>query len=186
MTIVNNSDVLIPDRTRALHALRVAGWIGLDRFSYEVTPAGAALFKIVDTPRGELAGLTPAGEQAAQVELAAVCRQVDTAGRARILELLGLFEQADGRMKDVVTGFQRDRSAAKAAPLVTLFGEVADVIDALAAAFPLWDGYPARLRTAVQRIDGGELDYVASPLLDSFHTVWHLLHRDMRLVIESW
>ncbi|WP_067699385.1 hypothetical protein [Nocardia jejuensis] len=186
MTTADDADVLIPLRTRRLHTVRVAGWLGTEHFSDPDAFADTTLYRVLDTPRGELAGLTPAGEQAAQVELAAVCRQVDATGRTRIRELLNAFERADGQMKNLITGFQRDRTAERAGTLIALHGEVAETLEDIGAAFPLWDGYPARLRTAVRRITDGELDYVASPLLDSFHTVWHLLHRDMRLVLESW
>ncbi|WP_051178182.1 hypothetical protein [Nocardia concava] len=186
MTITDHTGLSIPERTRALHAVRIAGWVMTERLPGIPILSDATLFRTAATPRGELTGLTPAGEQAAELELAAVSAHLNTEARERIRALLDAYEQVDGRMKDLVTAFQRDRTAARAEPLVALHGEVAELLDGIAAACPLWDGYPARLRGAVGRIEQGDLDYVAAPLLDSFHTVWHLLHRDMRVVTESW
>jgi hypothetical protein len=183
---MTDTGLLISDRTWILHTLRIAGWAMADRLPDSPILDDGTLFRTAVTPRGTMVGLTPAGEQAAEAELEEVCGQLKPEARESIPDLLQAFEQVDGRLKDLVTAFQRDRTAARAEPLVILHGEVTELIDAIAAAFPLWECYPARLHDAVRHIQQGDLDHVAAPLLDSLHTVWHLLHRDMRVVTESW
>ncbi|OXR44330.1 hypothetical protein B7C42_03891 [Nocardia cerradoensis] len=184
MTTADDALVVIPRRTRVLHTLRVAGWLAADHFGADAPLTDATLFTQVPTPRGDMITLTPAGEHAAEVELTAVCRHLSPAGRDRIVALLDRFEQADPRIKNAVTAFQRDRGPVAARGVLELHGEVADLLTAIGDALPLWDDYPARFATVVALIESGDLDSVASPLRDSYHTVWHLLHRDLRLVAD--
>ncbi len=54
-------------------------------------------------------------------------------------------------------------------------------VTSIAAIGPHWVSYPGRLDHAVSQVAQGRAEYVASPLIDSYHTVWHLLHRDLRM-----
>jgi hypothetical protein len=41
------------------------------------------------------------------------------------------------------------------------------------------DQYPRRLSSAMTHINAGRVQWVASPLVDSYHTVWFELHEDL-------
>lgn len=59
------------------------------------------------------------------------------------------------------------------APLLKRFGE--DV--------PSLGGYRARLTHALEQLDEGDDAWLASPLIDSYHTVWMHLHQELLLRI---
>ena len=50
------------------------------------------------------------------------------------------------------------------------------------AAQPLWAryaGYAGRFATALAKLQGGELEYLTRPIIDSYHTIWFELHEDL-------
>lgn len=58
---------------------------------------------------------------------------------------------------------------AVAAPLCTELAEVA----------PWFTPYCGRLANALAHVQAGDLDWVTTPVLDSYHTVWFELHEDL-------
>lgn len=179
---------------RILHAIRVAGWVSADRLGAwlpatertatiddESLLGNDSFFTATRTPRGEVYGLTALGRTEASDRLAGLLDSTRVATKP----LLGEFESFDRRLKVLVTAFQRDRSEANARALVDFHGEVDELLERIADSTPLWTAYPGRFRAAVDEIARQNWDFVASPLLDSYHTVWHFLHRDMRLVTEE-
>ena len=193
MTAIDFDLGVVTDRVRTLHAIRVAGWLSCDRLAAwwpDANPefdvlSDTHLIKRVAMPGGEMFALTPGGEHAAQVGLESLLGELDDDGRALLHRRLLEFERFDGTMKDVVTAVQRDRSPARADAVAAFHRDVAGVVDAVASAFPLWRSYGDRLAEAARQIERGDYTYVASPLIDSYHTMWHLLHRDMRLVVAA-
>ncbi|MFF0494494.1 hypothetical protein ACFYTQ_36220 [Nocardia sp. NPDC004068] len=173
---------------RVLHAVRVGGWLSAERIAAWVPEAAGAieelvdrgLLKAVDTPQGRLFGL--AEGVVLQVDSALTAGAVDVPAASVVADLLADFERSDPVLKERVTAFQRTRDAAGAAAIVEFHRARTDLIDRIGAASVLWSGYPERFRRAVAAVEAGDLDHVASPLLDSYHTVWHLLHRDLRAI----
>jgi hypothetical protein len=49
----------------------------------------------------------------------------------------------------------------------------------LTAAFARFDSYQGRLAWALTVAQGGDQRYVASPRVDSYHSVWFELHEDL-------
>jgi hypothetical protein len=49
----------------------------------------------------------------------------------------------------------------------------------LAAALERFSDYGPRLRSARQKVEGGDTDWFTKPLIDSYHTVWFELHEDL-------
>lgn len=113
----------------------------------------------------------------------------EPAGRA--LEALVPF---DRRMKDIMTGWQmrefkgkqilNDHSdPAHDAFVLEAFTRFHD--DAIAwlqsfvDALPRLGSYGSRLRRAAERVADGDTSYLASPRVDSYHTVWFELHEDL-------
>jgi hypothetical protein len=43
--------------------------------------------------------------------------------------------------------------------------------------------YGPRLAAALERVEAGEHEWVARPLIDSYHTVWHEFHEDVLLTL---
>jgi hypothetical protein len=53
----------------------------------------------------------------------------------------------------------------------------------LAAQLGRYERYGARLRTALERVAGGEHQWVTRPIIDSYHTVWMELHEDLLVTL---
>jgi hypothetical protein len=61
--------------------------------------------------------------------------------------------------------------------------ETTPVLDRLAAVLPGTDAYLPRLQAALDRLDAGDNAWLASPLLDSYHTVWMHLHQQFLMAL---
>jgi len=53
----------------------------------------------------------------------------------------------------------------------------------LAVELERMQSYGPRLAAALERVEAGEREWVARPLMDSYHTVWHELHEDLLLTL---
>lgn len=175
----------------SLHAVRVAGWLpagrlatcGLgepERLAAELV--GTGLVRRVSTPRGELLGLTPAGTERATTAVRIWLDGLPAAQKDTLAASLAGFERVDPQLKRLVTDWQRGAVPDIAAALADFQASAREPVEAISAV-PLWSSYPARFDNALRQVAAGETDFVASPLVESYHTVWHLLHRDLRLVL---
>jgi hypothetical protein len=104
------------------------------------------------------------------------------------------FEDHNGELKEVVVAWQlrQDQAgtppndhtdaaydAAVLARLGRLHAAFAPVAEEIVAIVPRLGAYPPRLRAALDKVDGGEHRFLASPLVDSYHTVWFELHEEL-------
>jgi hypothetical protein len=60
---------------------------------------------------------------------------------------------------------------------------VGPIVSALGRALVRFADYRPRLRAARRRVDAGESDWLTSPRIDSYHTVWMQLHEDLLLAL---
>jgi len=65
----------------------------------------------------------------------------------------------------------------------TLDERIGPVVSRLGRSIERFASYRGRLRAALARVDEGETDWLTSPRLDSYHTVWMQLHEDLLLAI---
>ena len=115
-------------------------------------------------------------------------------GEPRSAELLEEFHAFDGRMKQIVTDWQvRDVAGEQALNDHTdaaYDGQVLDRLAELDADTSAWLGaltadlphvavYRARLVHALDLARGGDQRFVASPRVDSYHSVWFELHEHL-------
>lgn len=115
--------------------------------------------------------------------------------RARVHRLLEIFLPINRRLRELCTAWQcrpdgsvndhgdpmydaeiRDR-------LDDLHDAVSPVLLRLAQDLPSVGGYQPRLEAALGKLDAGENAWLASPLLDSYHTVWMQLHQELLMVL---
>jgi len=104
---------------------------------------------------------------------------------------LDAFLPLDQRMKTTVTAWQmRDEQtvndhtdeaydATVLADLRSLHADVAGWLRSLGDAVPRFGQYLARFDRAVAAVDAGDARFVASPRVDSYHSVWFELHEDL-------
>ena len=130
--------------------------------------------------------------------LAAFDADRERVGADRLVELLGSFHGLDLRMKDTVTAWQlraggdepvfNDHSDATydnqvLERLAALHRDALAWMVPLSAALHRFGRYHVRLERSLSAARGGDQRYVASPRVDSYHSVWFELHEDLiRLV----
>lgn len=105
------------------------------------------------------------------------------------------FLPLDHRLKSIVTRWQlkespdgamtpndHDDDAYDKAVIADLSGlgdDVATWITPLAQALPRLDKYHARIELAMQQVRAGDHRFIASPVVDSLHSVWFEVHEDL-------
>jgi hypothetical protein len=138
--------------------------------------------------------IMPVGDAGA-VAGAALRIEPGSAAEARVRALLEAFLPVNRRLRDLCTAWQcrSDGSAndhSDAAYDADVRDQLDDVHDAvlpilqrLVRDLPATERYPAGLERALERLDGGELGWFASPVLESYHTVWMQLHQELLLCL---
>ncbi|MFE3001704.1 PEP-utilizing enzyme [Nocardia sp. NPDC059246] len=143
----------------------------------------AAAIKV--SPRG--ARITPAGRQALEELLYAERSGVDGAAMAVEYER---FTEVNGDFKAIVTRWQqRDGEAndhcdatydnAVRADLAETHQRVMPILDRVGTLAPRLQRYRHRLAEAMAKVEAGDDDWLLSPLIDSYHTVWFELHEEL-------
>ncbi len=114
---------------------------------------------------------------------------------ATVRALYEAFLPINRRLRDVCTAWQcmpdgRPNDHSDAAHDAAVRDDLDDVHDAivpilrrLAKALPRTAGYRDRLGAALERLDDGDGSWLASPLQDSYHTVWMQLHQELVLAL---
>jgi pyruvate,orthophosphate dikinase len=141
----------------------------------------------VETASGQLRLTAPGKLHAADLFAA------DRSALGRCEERLEEFHAFDGRMKQIVTAWQvRDVAGDQVLNDHTDTAYDAAVLDDLAAlhddtvawlellsSIPRFATYRSRLARSLDLARGGDQRYVASPRVDSYHSVWFELHEDL-------
>ena len=194
--VAGTSQVTVED---AIRALAIKGFAGPDALGLALRTsqdeAQALLDRLVADGLAEIAvgsfRLTAAGRDVGGELIAA-----DGArwGTDRALAALDAFIVLDGRMKETVTAWQtREVDGAQtfndhadaAYDAAVLAGLAALHLDAdawlvpLVVELPRLASYRERLGQATAQATGGDGRYVASPRVDSYHSVWFELHEDL-------
>jgi acyl-CoA synthetase (AMP-forming)/AMP-acid ligase II len=135
--------------------------------------------------------LRPPGTDAAREALAAERALVAHADLAATYER---FCVLNDRFKSVIMAWQMRRigeadvpndhtdaayDAAVMRDIAEIDGEIAPILAWLAERVPRTAPYRQRFAGALERARGGNLRFVAAPLIDSYHTVWFELHEDL-------
>ena len=81
-------------------------------------------------------------------------------------------DHSDGAYDDTI----RDR-------LDEVHSAIGPILRRMAAIQPRLAGYRPRLQEALDKFDEGESSWLASPLMDSYHTVWMHLHQELILML---
>jgi hypothetical protein len=81
-------------------------------------------------------------------------------------------DHSDGAYDDTI----RDR-------LDEVHSAIGPILRRMAAIEPRLAGYRPRLQEALDKFDEGESSWLASPLMDSYHTVWMHLHQELILML---
>ena len=183
------SDVTLSDAQKdALVAMVVRGMARgtADAVQQSLADAGLILIK------GPVMMPTPAGTEM----VGAMLRMPDDAPqRERVMATFHRFLPVNRQLRDLCTAWQvrpdgsvndhsdenydadiRDR-------LDDIDDSVAPLLKRFSEDIPRMSGYRARLTEALEKLDDGDDAWLASPLIDSYHTVWMHLHQELLLTI---
>lgn len=182
-----------------LHALRLKGFAdtavvaGLSRLADDEASRfleKAAADGQATRREGRITGwaLTPSGRSlhheliAAELE-ASGARPVVEDGYRRFLgfnnELLTVCTDWQLRNNALNDHADRDYDAAVIARLRAVDDKVQPVCADLGGALDRFGDYGPRFTAALDRVEAGERDWFAKPMIDSYHTVWFELHEDL-------
>jgi pyruvate,orthophosphate dikinase len=168
---------------------------------------GAALRTSVETVAAELAALTGAGmveptgadrvkpTEAGREQLSAAYAEEREICQQRMADVLDAFHVPNAVFKEVVTAWQLrtvdgadvindhtdlDYDGAVLRRLRDeVHGAIVPLVGDASTALPRLGLYGERLAAALAQIDKGEHQYIAHPLLESYHTVWFELHEEL-------
>lgn len=192
----------VPANETVVRVLLVKGFATPDGFAaaLSTTPdeVEAILNRMTADGLAELAGgmfqLTADGKALGNEMMALDRREWGEDNAAAALEALVPFDQ---RMKDIVTGWQMREfkgrqilndhtDAAHDAAVLEAFDALhrdsSDWLRSLSEGLPRLVAYTTRLQRAADLVRDGNHDYLASPRVDSYHTVWFELHEDLILL----
>jgi pyruvate, orthophosphate dikinase len=150
----------------------------------------ATVGQVMTGPGGRFL-LTPEGTAAAEACFAAESAQA----RPHIEPVLERFHQLNSRFKQVVTDWQLRQVGGESimndhadpeydasvltALTVEVHGGICEVIEVVQQGLARIGHYRKRLDDAVAAIGAGDLQMVAHPLKESYHTVWFELHEEL-------
>lgn len=183
------SDVNLSDAQRdALVSMVVRGMARGEANAEQQALADAGLILI----KGPMMMPTPAGTE---VVGAMLCLPADAPERERLMATFHRFLPINRQLRDLCTAWQmrpdgsvndhadpaydadiRDR-------LDDINDSVAPLLKRFAEDVPSLDGYAVRLNVSLEKLDDGDNAWLASPLIDSYHTVWMHLHQELLLTI---
>jgi hypothetical protein len=178
----------VPEEDSLLHELRLRGLVpatGEDGMGAGATlvAAGWAVER-----RGSLM-LTPAGRAAADERFCLVGRE----GHEHVQSAYDRFGPLNRTLLAICTDWQvrsggvpndhRDPVSDWAVidRLVTLDEQTGPIVRSLGKQVVRFVPYRGRMRAARKRVEDGESDWLLSPRIDSYHTVWMQLHEDLLL-----
>jgi pyruvate,orthophosphate dikinase len=168
---------------------------------------GAALRSAVDVVAAELTALTGAGlveptgadrvkpTDAGRETVTAVYAEERAVCQQQMADLLDGFHAPNLVFKEVVTAWQlrsvdgadviNDHSDLDYDGAVLrrlrddVHSAIVPLVDHASAVLPRLSLYRERLEEALAQIDKGEHQYIAHPLLESYHTIWFELHEEL-------
>ena len=126
--------------------------------------------------RGALVLLPPARERL-EALLAAEREGIDQDALRALYEE---FTDVNGDFKVLATDWQlRDNDVAVLDRLPGIHARVIPIIGRVAQQSPRLARYGDRLTAALNKVQGGEHEWLLKPLIDSYHTVWFELHEEL-------
>jgi pyruvate,orthophosphate dikinase len=132
---------------------------------------------LVDEKKG-FYGLSAEGERQRTAALATEREQLDTRS---IAALYAEFCAINGDFKQLVTDVQLGKLEKSEAPgqLRALHGRLSPIAARIGAAVTRLAPYAGRFEAALAALAAGDDRYLASPMVDSYHTLWFELHEEL-------
>lgn len=139
---------------------------------------------------GRISGwaLTPEGRAKHGEQIAAELD--DTGARLAVTDAYRRFKEINNELLTVCTDWQLRGGVlndhgdpAYDASVIERLGDVDTAVrpicDDLAVALVRFESYGPRFTAALERVEAGDHEWFAKPMIDSYHTVWFELHEDL-------
>lgn len=118
----------------------------------------------------------------------------DTGERAAVEDAYRRFKEINAELLTVCTDWQlrgglvndhgdSDYDAAVIKRLGDVDAAVQPICDDLARALARFESYGPRFASALERVQAGDHEWFARPMIDSYHTVWFELHEDLLVTL---
>ncbi|EZQ18703.1 hypothetical protein CF98_17595 [Halopseudomonas bauzanensis] len=166
-TVIGRLTGLSDDEAQAaLNTLAVAEQVVEHRGRYRITPVGReALSKALTAERGNL-------DKSA---LAAIWDEFEIHDKV-LKQICQDWQLRDGEPND---HFDDAYDNAVIQRLAELHAQVGPLAVRIASVCPRLSRYPARLDFSLQQISTGNSKFIANPMVDSYHQVFHELHEEL-------
>jgi hypothetical protein len=127
---------------------------------------------------GPIAGwqLTRVGRERQRVQVEAVLAAAD---RAAVERCYSAFLPLNDELREVCAALQVQRDDRSVSRLRDVHARIDPIVSELGRVLVWFDQYGRRLGAALAQVDRGDSRWIASPLVDSYHTVWFELHEDL-------
>ncbi len=175
------------DEFDVIRALQLKGFGSIEATAHALETDEAAVQSVIDslgervnvTPRGVL--VTPEGREWLTAQMAAEQASVDTEA---LIELYDQFMPLNDGFKEFVSAWQLSEQAPADLAKVTaetqgLHQDFTAILAASVDLVPRLTPYLHRFEFAIEALVGGDISMLASPLKDSYHTVWFEFHEEM-------
>jgi len=175
------------DEFDVIRALQLKGFGSVEATAHALETDEAAVQAVIDglgervnvTPRGVL--VTPVGREWLTARMTEEQASVDTAA---LIELYDQFMPLNDGFKEFVSGWQLSEQAPADLAKVTaetqgLHQDFTAILAASVELVPRLTPYLHRFEFAIEALVGGDVSMLASPLKDSYHTVWFEYHEEM-------
>jgi pyruvate,orthophosphate dikinase len=173
-----------------LRALQLKGLCAVERLAGALRTEAEVVAQVLresseyikETPRGYM--VTPAGRAWVLEQLLYERMAADQRGLEACFER---FLPLNHSFKKLVTGYQQEGINGPAhegwlrlfGDLSSLHGDFRPLVDEAAAAVERLGAYGPRFDSALEAVESGDASMVASPLKDSYHTVWFEYHEEL-------
>jgi len=180
-------DELDDESWQLLHAVRLRGIVadGDEVVAVRIVEVGFAARSpkgLRMTPEGRAAHTTwarvPAGETATAVER---CYQRFVALNQELIRVCNDWQVRPGGAPNDHRDPTYDWGVVDR--LVAIDDRIGPILRTAASGATRFGGYRPRLRAARQRVEAGDPEWLTSPRIDSYHTVWMQLHEDLLLAL---
>ncbi len=175
------------DEFDVIRALQLKGFGSVEATAHALETDEAAVKAVVAglgervnvTPRGVM--LTPEGREWLTARMTGERGSVDTAA---LTEIYDRFMPLNNGFKEFVSAWQLSEQAPADLATVTaetqaLHQDFAALLAASVELVPRLRPYLHRFEFAIEALVGGDVSMLASPLKDSYHTVWFEYHEEM-------
>jgi hypothetical protein len=124
------------------------------------------------------------------VVISSVTQSIAVAQYDELYVIYRQFRDLNIRLKCLITGQQESLAVSGSMTwrslrtLKQINVDIAEILDRFSKIGRRYVAYAGRLNTARMLIERGQFEYVASPFLASYHTIWFELHEDILITLR--